>query len=76
MTYSTVTSRVVLGVGGTHHSCLGLGIVHVGVEQHSCVIVRCLQGNGQSIAAVLQQGERHTEKQKEGSRVIDRQDKE
>lgn len=44
---------------GTHHSSLGLGVVHVGVEQHSCVIVRGLQGDGQSVAAILQmEGER------------------
>lgn len=44
-------------VGWTHHSGLSLGIVHMGVEQHSCVVVRCLQCNGESIAAILQTGE-------------------
>lgn len=44
--------------GWTHHSSLGLSIVHMGVEQHSCVVVRRLQCDGQSIAAILQTEER------------------
>ena len=43
--------------GRTHCGIQGLGIVHMGVEQHSCVIVRCLQRDGQSIAAILQTAE-------------------
>lgn len=45
-------------VGWTHHSGLSLGIVHMGVEQHSCVVVRRLQCNGERVAAILQTEER------------------
>lgn len=38
----------------THHTRLVFGIVHVGVEQHSGVIVRRPERDGQSIAAILQ----------------------
>lgn len=43
--------------GWTHHTSLGLSIVHVGIEKHSCVIVGCLQCDGQSITAILQTSE-------------------
>lgn len=53
--YQISTEEEVDGTAGwTHHSSLGLSIVQMGVEQHSCVIVRCLQCNGKSIAAILQ----------------------
>lgn len=38
----------------SHHSSLGLGVVHMSIEKHSCVIVRRLQCDGQSIASILQ----------------------
>lgn len=62
VTYQISTEEEVDGMAGWTHSGLGLSIVQMGVEKHSCVIVRRLQCNGQSIAAILDRGEEETVK--------------
>lgn len=45
----------------THHRSLGLCIVHMCIQKHSCVIVGCFQCNGQSITAILQTRKENSE---------------
>lgn len=47
-----------------YHRRLSFCIVHMGVEQHCSVVVRCFHSDGESVAAILQSNGKRTKKKK------------